>query len=70
MTFMRFLGLILGLVFVTTYGYILLSKHLLALGSFIGFTVGLLFLLYGINGKDFVQMLFKKLTSRSFSNGN
>jgi hypothetical protein len=70
MTFIRFLGLVLGLVFLVIYGYILITKYYVALGCVIGFIVGLLFLLYGINGKDSVQVLYQKLTGRSFSNGN
>ncbi len=69
MKFTRILGTFLGLVFTCTYGYIFLSEHLSALGSVIGFLVGILFIIFGITGKDSVQWLFKKLTGSNFSNG-
>tara|TARA_Y100000815_G_scaffold175692_1_gene159923 strand:+ start:436 stop:603 length:168 start_codon:yes stop_codon:yes gene_type:complete len=51
------------------YGYVFITEHLAALGSVLGFLVGVLFLLFGVTGKDSVQSLFKKLTGGSFSNG-
>ncbi|GEM_PF-3588722 len=69
MNIMRLLGVILGLAFISIYGYIFLTEHLAALGSVLGFLVGVLFILFGVTGKDSVQLLFKKLTGRSFSNG-
>ena len=69
MNIMRLLGVVLGLTFVSIYGYIFLTEHLAALGSVLGFLVGVLFVLFGVTGKDSVQLLFKKLTGRSFSNG-
>jgi len=69
MNIMRLLGVVLGLTFVSIYGYIFLTEHLAALGSVLGFLVGVLFVLFGVTGKDSAQLLFKKLTGRSFSNG-
>ncbi len=69
MTFIRILGAILGVVFTCTYGYILLTEHLSALGSVLGFLVGVLFIMFGITGKDAVQRLYEKLTGRHVSSG-
>jgi hypothetical protein len=69
MNTIRILGVILGLVFMFINGYVFLTEHLAALGSVLGFLVGILFIRFGVTGKDSVQSLFKKLTGRSFSNG-
>jgi len=69
MKVIRILGVVLGLLFMSIYGYIFLTEHLAALGIVLGFLVGVLFLLFGVTGKDSVQSLFKKLTGGSFSNG-
>jgi len=65
----RILGIVLGLGFMSIYGYVFITEHLAALGSVLSFLVGVLFLLFGVTGKDSVQSLFKKLTGGSFSNG-
>jgi len=69
MNAIRILGIILGLAFIFIYGYMFLTEHLAALGSILGFMVGVLLFLYGVTGKDSLQSLFKKLTGGSFSDG-
>ena len=44
MNTIRILGVILGLVLMSIYGYVLLTQHLAALGSVLGFLVGILFI--------------------------
>ena len=60
MNTIRILGVILGLVLMPIYGYVFLTEHLAALGSVLGFLVGILFIHFGVTGKDSVQSLFKK----------
>ena len=69
MNTIRVLGVILGLVFMSIHSYVFLTEHLASLGSVVGFLVGILFIRFGVTGKDSVQSLFKKITGRNFSNG-
>jgi hypothetical protein len=70
MTFIRFLGLLLGVVFIALYLYTFYTELYGVLGSLVGMSIGLLLVVYGLKGTDLLEILFKKLTGRSFSNGS
>ncbi|GGD62877.1 hypothetical protein [Lacimicrobium alkaliphilum] len=70
MTIMRSIGLLLGLLLVAAYGHSLYTKYYSFFACLAGMVIGFLFIFYGIKGKDLVEVLYQKLTGRSFSNGN
>jgi len=70
MTFMRSIGLLLGLLLVAAYGYSLYTKYYSVFGCLAGMVIGFLFIFYGIQGKDLVESLYQKMTGRSFSNSS
>lgn len=70
MRVMRSVGLILGIVFVATYAYSFYIQYWGLITCLVGMSIGCLSIFYGVNGRDLVQELYKKLTGHSFNIGS
>ncbi|WP_100657954.1 hypothetical protein [Alteromonas flava] len=67
MKLLRLLGLLLGIMFVSVFGFQLVTEHFSALGKLIGFGVGIAFICYGLAGRDVITDWIFEVTGYRFN---
>ncbi|WP_100642900.1 hypothetical protein [Alteromonas facilis] len=63
-------ALTLGLLFIATYSYTLVTGHYGTIGSGVGVVIGVLIVVYAVAGKDLIDSLYMRLTGKRFNGHN